>query len=76
MTKKTLQYRDAEKELATILEDLQSERIDVDEISGRVKRAVELIRFCKEKIEHTEMEVKKVIEDFESEMPSSGTNDE
>ena len=69
MTKKTVKYRDAEAELAEILEDLQSERIDVDEISHKVKRAIELIRFCKEKIEKTEMEVKKVIKDFEKEMP-------
>lgn len=75
MSKKTLKYKDAEAELAEILEDLQSERIDVDEIAARVKRAVELIRFCKEKIQHTEMEVKKVIKDFEDELPSSGDDE-
>jgi len=76
MSKKTLKYKDAENELADILEDLQSERIDVDEIAARVKRAVELIRLCKEKIQHTEMEVKKVIKDFEDQLPEPSEEDE
>ncbi|MBN2483611.1 MAG: exodeoxyribonuclease VII small subunit [Candidatus Omnitrophica bacterium] len=76
MTKKTLKYKDAEAELAEILEDLQSERVDVDEISDRVRRAIELIRFCKEKIEKTEMEVKKVIKDFEKELSGESSEED
>ena len=67
MSKKNLTYTIASQELDEILSQLQNEDIDVDELSVKVKRAMELIRFCKEKITKTEMEVKKVIKEFEEE---------
>lgn len=67
MSKKNLTYSAAAQELDKILTQLQDEAIDVDELSAKVKRAMELIRFCKEKITKTEMEVKKVIKEFEEE---------
>ncbi|MBU0878079.1 MAG: exodeoxyribonuclease VII small subunit, partial [Candidatus Omnitrophica bacterium] len=45
--------------------DLDSERIGVDEVSLKVKRAMDLIKLCREKIEKTEFEVRKVVEEFE-----------
>jgi len=53
------------EELNKILQDLESERTDVDELSQKVKRAVELIQLCRQKIEHTELEVNKIVKDFE-----------
>lgn len=69
MKKKGLKYSEAVKELNEILDDLQSERIEVDEVSSKVKRAVELIKMCRDKIQMTELEVKKVIKEFEKELP-------
>jgi len=66
MTKKNLKYSQAMEELKNILADLESERIDVDEVSLKVKRAVELIRLCRGKIDKTELEVNKIVKDFES----------
>jgi exodeoxyribonuclease VII small subunit len=37
----------------------------VDELSGKVKRASELLRFCREKLTGTENEVKKILEERE-----------
>jgi len=65
MTKKALKYSDAMGELNAILDDLQSERIDVDEVSDKVKRATELIKLCREKIEKTELEVRNIVKEFE-----------
>ncbi|MEM7816636.1 MAG: exodeoxyribonuclease VII small subunit, partial [Candidatus Aenigmatarchaeota archaeon] len=65
MSKKSLKYSDAINELNKILEDLEEERTDVDEISGRIKRAIELIKLCREKIENTELEVRKIVKEFE-----------
>ncbi len=65
MSKKAIQYSEAIEELNSILEGLESERIDVDEVALKVKRAVELIRFCREKIAKTELEVKKIVKEFE-----------
>ncbi len=60
-----MKYKQAFQELNKILKDLQSEDIDVDELTDKVKRALELIKICKEKIEKTELEVKKIIEEFQ-----------
>jgi exodeoxyribonuclease VII small subunit len=65
MSKKNLKYSQAIQELNSILKDLESEKIDVDDVSLKVKRAIELIKFCREKIEKTELEVRKVVKEFE-----------
>lgn len=65
MSKKIIKYSEAVEELNNILGDLESENIDVDEVSSKVKRAVELIKICREKIENTELEVRKIVKEFE-----------
>ncbi len=65
MSKKTIKYNEAIHELNGILSDLESERVDVDELTLRVKRAVELIKLCREKIEETELEVRKIVKEFD-----------
>ena len=65
MSKKPIKYSEAVSELNSILEDLESERVDVDELSLKVKRAVELIKLCREKIETTEFEVRKIVKEFD-----------
>ena len=55
------------QELNGILDDLQSEEVDVDEVAVKVKRAIEIIRLCKDKIQSTEIEVKKIVKEFEEE---------
>ena len=67
-TKKPIKYSEAVEELNAILEDLGSEKIDVDEVSLKVKRAVELIKICREKIENTELEVRKIVKEFEKDL--------
>lgn len=65
MVKKNLKYSEAIEELNSILGDLESERVDVDQVTLKVKRAVELIKLCRERIEKTELEVRKIVKDFE-----------
>lgn len=60
-----VKYSEAVEELNEILADLEAERIDVDQISQKVKKAVELIKLCRQKIENTEMEVKKIVKEFD-----------
>ena len=66
MAKKILKYWEAVEELDGILEGLEGERIDVDDVSLKVKKAVELIRLCRDKIEKTELEVRKIVKEFEN----------
>jgi len=57
-------YSKAIKRLEEIIEKIENEEIDVDELSEKVKEAVELITTCKERIEKAEMEVKRVVDEL------------
>ena len=70
--KRELKYSQAIEELNQIVEDLQKETVDVDELSSKVKRAVELIKLCKEKIHKTELEVKNIVKELEEELEEEG----
>ena len=57
-------YNKAIKRLEEIIEKIENEEIDVDELSEKVKEAVELITTCKDRIEKAEMEVKRVVDEM------------
>ena len=61
-----VKYNKAIKRLEEIIEKIESEEIDVDELSEKVKEAVTLIKTCKSKIEKAELEVKQVVDGFEN----------
>ena len=60
-----MKYGKALKQLDDIIQQIENEEIDVDELSKRVKDAVQLIKVCKEKIEKAETEVKQVVDGFQ-----------
>ena len=62
-----VKYAKAIERLDEIITKIESDDIDVDELSLRVKEAVNLIKVCKAKIDKAEMEVKQVVEDFAKE---------
>ena len=59
-------YAESQDELQKILADMESGEMDVDDLSQKVKRAAELIEFCRKRLKETEVEVKKVVEKFEA----------
>ena len=61
-----IKYSKSIKRLEEIIEKIENEEIDVDELSVSVKEAVSLIKICKDKIEKAELEVKKVVDGFDS----------
>ncbi len=61
-----VKYSKSLKRLEEIIEKIESEEIDVDELSVSVKEAVTLIKTCKSKIEKAELEVKKVVDGFDA----------
>ena len=67
-----IKYREALERLDEIIGSIENEDIDVDELSLKVKEAVELIRVCKARIDKAEVEVKKVVEDFTKETKDNG----
>jgi exodeoxyribonuclease VII small subunit len=58
-------YEEAYEELEAIVKEIESGTISVDELGEKVKRAGELIRFCKEKLFKTEQEVNVVLKELE-----------
>ena len=54
-------YERAYEELESIMKDLQEDKVSVDELTVKVKRAAELITFCNEMLRATEAEVTAVV---------------
>ena len=67
-----IKYSKAIVRLDEIIANIEGENIDVDELSVRVKEAVDLIKMCKAKIDKAELEVKHVVEDFAKENKENG----
>ncbi|WP_462317006.1 exodeoxyribonuclease VII small subunit [Marinilabilia sp.] len=65
MPKKKLSYNEAITEIEEILEQMEGEELDVDELSEKVKRVSELVRYCRNKLKTTEEEVEKVLKEME-----------
>lgn len=66
-------YRAAAEELNQILTDLDDDHLDVDVLADKVRRAAELIAFCRARISSARMEVEQVVADLD---PPSASPDE
>ena len=62
--KKKPKYSDAIKELEKIIGEIENEKISVDLLSDKVKRASELIKFCRDKLFRTEEEINEMLKDL------------
>lgn len=65
MSKKYTSYSEAIQEIETIIRKIESEELDVDELTIKVSRAIELLKLCREKLFTTEAEVNKLLESLE-----------
>lgn len=55
-------YNSAVVELEQILQKMQSPDCDIDKLSEYTARALQLLKFCKEKLTKTDEELKKTLE--------------
>ncbi len=55
-------YKEALSELEQIVRRMQADDCDIDSLSGYTARALELLKYCKEKLFATDEEVKKCLE--------------
>lgn len=58
-------YKEAFKELQDIADSLENGDLEVDMLTGKIKRASELVKFCKEKLRSIENEVNSEIKKSE-----------
>lgn len=65
MAKKAITYQSAIDELEQILNKMESNELEIDSLSDQVKRASELIAFCKNKLKKTEEDVEEILDKME-----------
>lgn len=66
MESSSLEYTLAFEELQRIVSEIEQGEISVDELSDKVKRAAELIRFCRNRLTTTEEDVNKIIKELDA----------
>lgn len=62
MSDKRLSYSEAIEEIELILKQIESNTLDVDILSDRVRRVTLLIEQCKDKLTKTEVDIDKIFE--------------
>lgn len=64
---KITSYEAAYQELMEIVQDIENGDISVDVLSEKVKRASVLLKYCKEKLHQTEVDVDQILKDLATE---------
>lgn len=64
---KKLTYEAALNELQMIVSEIEDQGIGIDELSKKVKRAAELLKFCQQKLRQTESDVNEILSQFDEE---------
>ena len=57
-------YEEAFNELQEIVQEIENGDVNVDQLGEKVRRAGELMRFCREKLFKTEKDVQQVLKEF------------
>ena len=63
MAKKKETYSQAMARLETIVRQVDSNELEVDEFVEKIKEANEIIAFCSEKLKKADMEIEKMLAD-------------
>lgn len=58
-----MKYEDAVKQLDEIVSKVENNELEIDELTAQLKRAQELIKFCRDTLYKTDEEVKKLLEE-------------
>jgi exodeoxyribonuclease VII small subunit len=61
MAKQQVKYSDAIAEIEETLELIESGKLDVDELTGKVKRVSQLIQLCKAKLHEADEDIKRIL---------------
>ena len=64
---KSPSYGEAAARLEEILAKIEEGQVDIDELSGLVKEAAELVTLCRKKIQAAEVQVQTITEQLERE---------
>lgn len=73
---KKLSFAEAVAEVEEILAGLEAEDVDIDSLGAEVKRAVELIQVCRQKLEKTDSEVRGLVAGLQGEVRLDGARED
>jgi exodeoxyribonuclease VII small subunit len=62
MIKEEISYQEAVREIEEIIKKIESGELDVDQLTGQVKRVSYLLDICRNRLKTAEEEIKKIIE--------------
>jgi len=65
MAKKELSYKEAYSRLEQIQSLIESNQLDVDDLSEKLKEASALLKICKDKLFLADEETKKILDEIE-----------
>lgn len=65
MAKKEQTYSEAMQELQEIMLRIEKEDLDVDILMAEVKKATILIKYCKDKLQKTNIEIQQILDSIE-----------
>jgi len=60
-----ISYKKAMEEIQQIMAVIESDHVDVDDLTLHLKRITELLKICKTKLSHAEEEAEKILRDLE-----------
>jgi len=69
-------YNEAIQELETILRSLETDQVDVDDLTARAERSAELIRLCRHKLRHAEASLDRVFDSLDTEESDADNDDD
>ena len=55
-----MKYEQAFAEVQAIVRRMENNELDIDQLSEQLRRAQQLIKFCKDKLTKTEQEIQKI----------------
>lgn len=65
MAKKEQTYGEAMQQLQDIMYRIENDDLDVDILLDEVKKAANLIKFCKDKLQKTNIEIQQILDKIE-----------
>ncbi|MCR5271227.1 exodeoxyribonuclease VII small subunit [Prevotella sp. E13-17] len=57
-----MNYEESLQQLETIVRKMENNEFGIDELSEQLKSALQIIKQCKEKLNKTDSEIKKILE--------------
>ena len=58
-----MKYEEAVRQLEDIVRKMENDGLDIDTLSEQLKTAQKLLKLCRDKLVHTDEEIKKILQD-------------